>query len=172
MVVVRLRHIPLFGKDVAHAEHHIVPIEPGAVKAPHARLGIQACTYGILAVKRADAPYGIVEVFKHKPAVHKLVERGGQLRVNGKAGEAFRRNHDEIIVFKHPGILVFVGGPLFTEILVQVDDIFIRLFRNQPVKVNLHHIRRRIDRFRFLRFVRRQDFGISGWSISPTGSFS
>ena len=93
---------------VAQAEVELVAA--GAVQRPAAGLGDEPRADGVLPVGGGGPPEGVIEVLKDEAGVGQPVEGGGHVLPDSEAGEALRREEDQVLPGEVPGILILPGG--------------------------------------------------------------
>ena len=137
MVMVGPGAIAQGAELVAQAEEKLVL--PGAVQRPAAGLGDEPRADGVLPVGGGGPPEGVIEVLKDEAGVCQPVEGGGHVLPDGEAGEALRREEDQVLPGEVPGILILPGGCPGGEPFVHLPERGI-VARHQGLKVDLHDV--------------------------------
>ena len=100
---------------------------------------MQAHAQGVLAVGGV-IEVGVVVIIKDDALVGKLIEGGGQLRVDDGGGEALGAQDDQVIVGKHAGVLILLCAGQAGDVVVDGFDLFVLCQGVQIVKVDIQHI--------------------------------
>ena len=108
-------------------------------------LGVQPQQGLALAVGGAGVVEGGVVVVEDKALVGQLIQGGGELGVDGVAGEALQHQFDDVVPLKHAGVLVLFCGGDTAEVIGQPLDIVILPVLGQGGQVHIHHVGGGVD---------------------------
>lgn len=141
VVVVAEKLIALPAQLLGQGEVGVGAQLPGAAHGGRvAVLGVEPQQGLALPVGGAGEVQGGVVIVEHKALVGHLPQGGGELRVQGVAGEALQHEEDHVVPLKHAGVLVLVCGGDAVKVVGQPLDVPVGSALRHRLQVHVHHI--------------------------------